>query len=149
MSMQGTLRGIAIRSASRAPMHEQHQAEVTVEHGLIDDYRGSGLRQVTFLDMAQWQETIHELSIALPWHTRRANLLLEGIELAEAVGQQIQIGDCLFTIYGETEPCQRMDELQPGLRSALCFDMRGGVWGRVVRGGLLHVGQHVQVLPSS
>lgn len=147
MSMQGTLRGIAVRAASRAPMQEQQQAEVTVECGLVDDYRGGGLRQVTLLDSAQWQEAIRELGVALPWHTRRANLLLEGIELAEAVGQQIQIGDCLFTIYGETEPCQRMDELQPGLRGTLSLDMRGGVWARVVRGGLVHVGQRVQVLP--
>jgi MOSC domain-containing protein YiiM len=128
-------------------MHEQQQAEVTVERGLVDDYRGGGLRQVTFLDLAQWQEAVQELGVVLPWHTRRANLLLEGIELAETVGQQLQIGDCLFTIYGETEPCQRMDELQPGLRGTLSLDMRGGVWARVVRGGLLQVGQRVQVLP--
>jgi MOSC domain-containing protein YiiM len=127
-------------------MQEQPQAEVTVESGLVDDYRGGGLRQVTFLDSAQWQEAIRELGVTLPWHTRRANLLLEGIELSETVGQQVQIGDCLFTIYGETEPCQRMDELQPGLRGILSLDLRGGVWGRVVRGGLLHVGQGVRVL---
>ena len=147
MSTQGTLQGIAVRAVSRAPMQEQQQAEVTVARGLVDDYRGGGLRQVTFLDSAQWQEAVCELGITLPWQSRRANLLLEGIDLAEAVGQQIQIGECLFTIYGETEPCQRMDELQPGLRSKLCLDMRGGVWGKVVHGGLLQVGQRVQVLP--
>jgi MOSC domain-containing protein YiiM len=102
---------------------------------------------VTLLDSAQWQEAMHELGVTLPWHTRRANLLLDGIDLPEAVGQQIQIGDCLFTISGETEPCQRMDELQPGLRNTLSLDMRGGVWARVVRGVLLQVGQRVQVLP--
>ena len=147
MSTHGTLRGIAVRAASRAPMQERQQAEVTVEHGLVDDYRGGGLRQVTLLDIVQWQEATRELGVVLPWHTRRANLLFEGIDLPEAVGQQMQIGDCLFTIYGETEPCQRMDELQPGLRNTLSLDMRGGVWARVVRGGLLHVGQRVQILP--
>jgi hypothetical protein len=59
----------------------------------------------------------------------------------------MQIGACLFTIYSEIEPCQRMDELQPGLRNTLSLDMRGCVWARVVRGGLLQVGQRVQILP--
>jgi hypothetical protein len=61
MRTQGTLRGIAARAASWAPMQEQHQAAVTVEGGLVDDYRGGGLRQVTLLDIAQWQEALREL----------------------------------------------------------------------------------------
>ena len=147
MSDQGTLQGIAVRDASRAPMQEREQAEVTVEGGITGDYRGSGLRQVTFLSAAQWRETMQELGADLPWHTRRANLLIDGLDLPDAVGQQIRIGDCLFTIYGETEPCQRMEELQPGLQNTLGPDLRAGVWGKVVEGGTLRVGQAVELLP--
>jgi MOSC domain-containing protein YiiM len=128
-------------------MQELQKVDVTVDQGIIDDYRGSGLRQVTFLSTQQWQETLQELGVDLPWHTRRANLLIEGIDLPDVVGQQLQIGDCLFTIYGETEPCQRMEEIQPGLQQALKPDLRAGVWGKVVRGGSLRLGQQVQVLP--
>jgi MOSC domain-containing protein YiiM len=147
MSKQGTLRGIAVRGASRAPMQERQEVEVAVEQGIIQDYRGTGLRQVTFLSAEQWQETMKDLDADLPWHTRRANLLIDGIDLPDAVGEQIRIGDCLFTIYGETEPCQRMEALQPGLQQALQPDLRAGVWGRVVQGGTLQVGDSVQVLP--
>jgi MOSC domain-containing protein YiiM len=149
MPEQGMLQGIAVRSARRAPMQERQQVDVTVEQGIVDDYRGAGLRQVTFLSLQQWRETLQELGVELPWHTRRANLLIEGIDLPEVVGQQLQIGDCLFTIYGETEPCQRMEELQRGLQYALKPDLRAGVWGKVVRGGSLQLGQCVQVLPSA
>ncbi|ETW97433.1 MAG: hypothetical protein ETSY1_22655 [Candidatus Entotheonella factor] len=147
MKEQGILRGIAIRDAQRAPMQARQEAEVTVEQGITEDYRGSGLRQVTFISVEQWQETMKELDVDLPWHTRRANLLIDGIDLPDTVGEQIRIGDCLFTIYGETDPCQRMDELQAGLRRALQPDLRGGVWGKVVEGGTLRVGASVQVIP--
>ncbi|MGQ4808686.1 hypothetical protein NKDENANG_02074 [Candidatus Entotheonellaceae bacterium PAL068K] len=147
MSRQGTLRGLAVRSASRAPMQERQEVEVTVEQGIIGDYRGAGLRQVTFLSTEQWQETLKALDVDLPWHTRRANLLIDGVDLPAAVGEQIRIGDCLFAISGETEPCQRMEELQPGLQQALTPNLRAGVWGKVVKSGTLRVGERVYVIP--
>jgi len=146
MDTSGTLQGIAVREASRAPMKEQQQVEVTITDGIVQDYRGTGLRQVTLLDVRQWQEVLAELGLDLPWHTRRANLLIAGIDLPAAVGWRLQIGACRFAIGGETTPCQRMDELHPGLRQILSPQMRGGVWGKVLQGGTLRVGDSVQVL---
>ncbi len=146
MRTLGTLQGIAIRAASRAPMQEQQQVEVTPTHGIVQDYRGTGLRQVTLLDVGQWQEVLDALGIDLPWHTRRANLLIAGIDLSATVGRRLQIGTCRFAIGGETTPCERMDELHPGLRHVLSPHLRGGVWGRVLQGGSLRVGDSVQVL---
>ena len=146
MRTLGTLQGIAIREASRAPMKEQQQVEVTTTHGIVQDYRGTGLRQVTLLDVGQWQEVLDELGLNLPWYTRRANLLIAGIDLPATVGWRLQIGACRFAIGGETTPCERMDELHPGLRHILSPHMRGGVWGKVLQGGPLHVGDSVQVL---
>jgi len=127
-------------------MKEQRQVEVTTTHGIVQDYRGTGLRQVTLLDIGQWQEALAELGIDLPWYTRRANLLIAGIDLPATVGRRLQIGTCRFAIGGETTPCQRMDELSPGLRHILSPGMRGGVWGKVLQGGPLCVGDSVQVL---
>ena len=146
MRTLGTLQGIAIREASRAPMQEQQQVEVTTTHGIVQDYRGTGLRQVTLLDVGQWQEVLDALGIDLPWHTRRANLLIAGIDLPATVGRRLQIGSCRFAIGGETTPCERMDELHPGLRHVLRPHLRGGVWGKVLQGGSLRVGDSVQVL---
>lgn len=146
MSAVGLVKGIAVRGASRAPMQEQQEVEITMQGGIIQDYRGTGLRQVTFLDTAQWQQVLEELGVALPWYTRRANVLIEGVDLPASVGRRLQIGACRFAIGGETTPCQRMDELQPGLRDILVPAMRGGVWGKVLQGGPLRVGDSVQVL---
>ncbi len=146
MHTPGIVKGIAVRDASRAPMKEQQQVEVTLAHGIVQDYRGTGLRQVTFLDVGQWQEVLDELGIELPWYTRRANVLIEGITLPATVGRRLQVGACRFAIGGETTPCERMDELQPGLRRILVPALRGGVWGKVLQGGALRVGDEVQVL---
>ena len=146
MRTLATVRGIAVREASRVPMKEQQQVEVTLTQGIVQDYRGVGLRQVTFLDAGQWQEVLAELGVELPWYTRRANVLIGGLDLPATVGRRLQIGACRFAIGGETTPCDRMDELQPGLRRVLIPSLRGGVWGKVLQGGPLHVGDEVQVL---
>ncbi len=146
MSTVGIIKAIAVRGASRAPMQEQQEVEVTIPQGIVQDYRGTGLRQVSFLDIGQWQEVLAELGLDLPWSTRRANVLIEGIDLPATVGQRLQIGACRFAIGGETTPCARMDELQAGLRQGLTPNLRGGVWGKVLQGGPLRVGDRVQVL---
>ncbi len=146
MSTLGTVKGIAVREASRAPMKEQHQVEVTTTQGIVQDYRGAGLRQVTFLDVGQWQEVLDELGVELPWYTRRANVLIEGLDLPATVGRRLQVGACRFAIGGETTPCERMEELQSGLRRVLIPGLRAGVWGKVLQGGPLRVGDDVQML---
>ena len=145
MSDQATLQGIAVRGASRAPMREVQEASVTVPDGIVEDYRGTGLRQVTFIDAGQWRQVVGELGVDLPWHTRRANLLVGGLDLPGTVGSRLRIGDCLFEIQGETEPCERMNELQAGLRAGLAPEMRGGVWGKVLESGHIRVGQSVEI----
>ena len=72
--------------------------------------------------------------------------LIEGIDLPATVGRRLQIGVCRFAIGGETTPCDRMEELQPGLRRVLIPGLRGGVWGKVLQGGPLRVGDAVQML---
>jgi MOSC domain-containing protein YiiM len=146
MGTLGIIKGIAVRDASRAPMKEQQQVEVTLQQGIVQDYRGTGLRQVTFLDAGQWQEILDELGVDLPWYTRRANVLIEGIDLPATVGRRLQVGACRFAIGGETTPCGRMDEIQPGLRRILTPALRGGVWGKVLQGGVLRIGDEVHVL---
>ena len=145
MNDRATLQGIAVRGASRAPMREVQEASVTVTDGIVEDYRGTGRRQVTFIDAGQWRQVMQELGVDLPWHTRRANLLVDGLDLPATVGSRLRIGDCLFEIHGETDPCERMEELQAGLRQGLTPEMRGGVWGRVIESGQLRVGQSVEV----
>lgn len=151
--MGGTLIGIATRPAHRAPMEEHQVISVSIERGLEGDHKGSKfpLRQVTVLGLGAWQAALSEVSdacgpVELPWTARRANLLVEGVQLPRAKGGIIAIGDVQLEITAQTVPCGRMDEAQPGLLKALHPDWRGGVTCRVLAGGLLSLKDSVSVL---
>ena len=49
-------------------------------------------------------------------------------------------------VTGQTYPCLRMEEAHAGLLSALAKDWRGGVTARVLAGGVVALGDAVEVL---
>lgn len=143
----GRLAGIARRDAKRAPMETLEAADITVESGVASDSRGRpGQRQVTLLSADDWALACAEVGRQAPWTTRRANLLIEGVDLPREPNRLIAIGDALLETTVEIAPCSRMDEQVPGLTRALEPDRRGGVGCRVVEGGTIRVGDAVRVL---
>ena len=149
--MPGTIIGIARRAAHRAPMETLEASQITVEAGLEGDSRGAKYpdRQITIMSREAWEAALADVERPdLPWTTRRANLLVEGVELPRAAGGVVRIGSVILDITGETNPCARMDEACPGLLKALHPDWRGGVTCSVVEGGPIALGDTVEVLIS-
>ena len=143
----GRLAGIARRDAKRAPMETLDAADITVETGVARDSRGKpGKRQVTLLSADDWALACADAGRQVPWTTRRANLLIEGIDLPREPDRLIAIGDALLETTVEIAPCSRMDEQVPGLKRALEPGWRGGIGCRVVEGGTIRVGDAVRVL---
>lgn len=142
----GTLKAIAWRDRKRGPMREVTSAAVDLETGVAGDFRGKrGARQVTVLSAEVWRSVCDELGAELPWTMRRANLLVEGVELPRRDGAIIDVGDVSLEVTVETDPCSRMDEQHDGLRAALLPDWRGGVCCRVLAGGNIRPGDPVTV----
>ena len=142
----GRLLGIARRSASRAPMELVAEATVGVEFGVEGDSRGrKAHRQVVVMRREDWDAALDALGATLAWTTRRANLLVEGMDLPRHAGDHLVIGDVRLEITGECDPCFRMDEAYEGLKAALTPGWRGGVMTRVVSGGTISVGDEVRV----
>jgi MOSC domain-containing protein YiiM len=147
--MTGRLIGIARRGERRAPMQEVGEGLVTAEGGLIGDFKGAKYprRQITVLAREDWDAALAEIGHpGLPWTARRANLLVEGVELPRAAGGILRIGPVRLEITAQTYPCARMEEAQAGLLSALASDWRGGVTCRVLDGGPITLGDSVDVL---
>lgn len=156
--MSGRLIAIARRNQRRAPMEDADRASISMERGIEGDHKGAKfpLRQVTIIAIEAWRAAIEELvsttddpaAGTLPWTTRRANLLVEQVELPRAKGGLIAIGDVKLEVTAKTVPCRRMDEAFPGLQAALRPDWRGGITCRVIEGGNIAKGDPVEVLLS-
>ncbi len=142
-----TLKSIAIKTVPRAPMQEQERADVTIEKGITGDLRGSQAgRQITILCETAWQNTCDAINTELPWTTRRANLLVDGVEFGEGdIGKTISIGEVCLEIMQETYPCSLMDKQHQGLRDALTPKWRGGVCCNVLSAGSIQIGDRVEI----
>lgn len=145
INAMGKLIGIATRSEKRAPMDRHEHATVLFESGVGTDSRGlkRNHRQVTVLTTEAWSATCSDMNNDMPWTTRRANLLIEGIDLRETMGRKLKIGTVLLEITGELVPCNRMDEQYDGLTKTLAKDWRGGVTCRLLSEGEISVGDTV------
>ncbi len=142
----GRLVGIARREKKRAEMEILKDAEISDETGVANDFRGRpGKRQVTVMSAEAWASACKELGQEIPWTTRRANLLVEDVELPQRTGDVIEVGGVRLLITMEVDPCSRMEEQVQGLRSALTPEWRGGVACTVLKGGPVRVGDNVSV----
>ena len=145
----GRLIGIAGRMQRREPMQEAHAAEISQTGGLEGDFKGAKYprRQITVLAREAWEAALADLGGShLAWTARRANLLVEHVELPRAAGGIVRIGPVRLEVTGQTYPCARMEEAQAGLLKALAREWRGGVTCRVLVGGAVRIGDAVEVL---
>lgn len=148
--MKGKLLGIAIKRASREPMILVEDAYVTIHNGIENDYKGSiKKRQITVLAREAWDEACAQIQVKLPWTSRRANLLIEGISLIDTMDSVLRIGDVVLKINGKTTPCRRMDEIAQGLMDSLDTHWRCGVKCSVIKGGKIAVGDVVTFYPAA
>lgn len=143
----GKLLKIFLRPARGKPTMEVNCASAVVGTGLEGDHfsKTNGNRQITILAKEAWEEACQELNKELDPKLRRANLLVGGIKLEPySIGRILRIGKVRICIEGETRPCRLMDEAEMGLNNALKPNLRGGVFGRVLKGGQIKVGDTVK-----
>ena len=141
----GKILAVAIRTGIGQPMREVEKASATANGGLENDNPVEPDRGITLLSSEQWSAVNQELAADLPWHTRRANLLVECPTLAHLIGETIQIGEVVVEVKGETDPCGVMERQHEGLKAALAPEMRGGVHARILENGTIHVGDELIV----
>ncbi len=143
----GSLIGIARREKKRAPMETLDSAEISTATGVAGDSRGKpGDRQVTLLSARAWQAACAELGRDIEWTTRRSNLLIDDMDLPRAAGHIIAIGNVRLKTTIEIAPCSRMDEQVDGLTAALQPEWRGGVGCEVLDGGIVSIGDPVELI---
>ncbi len=144
MSPSGRLERIWIKRSKRGPMDPKQGASLRSNRGLVGNANQGGRRQVTILDADRWESHMASLGAALDPSTRRANLLVRGVDLAASRGRVLRVGSVRIQIAGETKPCHQMDEALPGLQAAMRPDWGGGAFGIVLDDGDIAVGDAVR-----
>jgi MOSC domain-containing protein YiiM len=129
---------------SRDPLVPVSRVNAVVETGLEGDRHGKrgSRRQVLLVE----QEVLDEFGLA-PGAIRE-QVTVRGLDLDKLVfGARIRVGGALLEVAGPCDPCARMDEVRPGLQTAL--EGRRGRFVRVVEAGSFAVGDALQVEPPA
>ncbi|MBK6798419.1 MAG: MOSC domain-containing protein [Acidobacteria bacterium] len=140
---KGKLRAIWIKRMKRGPMDGADGARLVTGRGIAGNANQGGRRQVTIIEEERWEKFMQLFHSPLPASSRRANLMVSGVDLTESRGKILKIGDCRIQIFGETKPCERMDEALPGLKNAMYADWGGGAFGEVLDDGDIQIGDDV------
>jgi MOSC domain-containing protein YiiM len=147
--MTGRLAGIARRAFPGAPMEVIEHAYLSLALGVTGDARGivkpnKNKRQVSLMELSDWRAATAEIGAEVEWQRRRANLLVDGLDLPQRAGAILRIGETArIETTMECDPCIRMEQVASGLMEALRPDWRGGVLGRVLSEGEIRVGDPI------
>ena len=136
------LAAIWIKRVTRGPMDPVTTATLDTT-GLLGNANRGGRRQVTLISRERWNAVMATLGVPVAPSTRRANLMLSGVDLEKSRGRVLRVGATRLRINGETRPCWQMEEAQPGLQAALDKRWGGGAFAEVLDAGEIHVGDSV------
>ena len=115
-------------------------AKVVKDHGIdgCAHARPSGRRQILFAAAQDLRDVGVDPGLI------RENVTVDGADVMSwPIGQRVRIGEAEFEITMVCDPCERMDELRPGLRQEL--EGKRGMLARVLVSGELRVGSDVVV----
>ena len=151
--MQGTVEAIYIVGEGGAPMQKLDQVKALADCGLEGDryckragyWTGVDECQATLIATEDLEEIDGTTDVRIQNGEHRRNLITGGIRLDSLQGKMFQVGEAVFEYDRPRPPCVYIQKItQPGMTQALVG--RGGICARVVRSGLIRVGDSIVVL---
>jgi MOSC domain-containing protein YiiM len=139
----GRVERLWVKRAHRGAMGARESIELVANRGVEGSADRGGRRQVTLLEREVWESLMRELGSDAGPETRRANVLVSGIDLRASRGRVLRLGGTRIRVGGEVKPCERMEEAVTGLRALMYPEWKGGAFGEIVDGGTVSVGDVV------
>jgi len=132
----------------RGSMLPREALTLVAGEGVPGDHARRTRRPVTIVFADDWAAACADLGREVPPETRRASVYVTGGPANRYLGRRIRLGEALIEIRGAVDPCYRMDEAADGLTAALTPGDRGGIWGVVVEGGTVRLGDGLAEIVS-
>ena len=139
----GRVERLWVKRAHRGAMDARESIDLVAGRGVEGSADRGGRRQVTILEREVWEALVRELGSDAGPETRRANVLVSGIDLRASRGRVLRLGGTRIRVGGEVKPCERMEEAVAGLRALMYPEWRGGAFGQILDGGIVAVGDAV------
>ncbi|GAB5551474.1 MAG: MOSC domain-containing protein [Saprospiraceae bacterium] len=140
----GKIEWIGLRPSSKEEMQVVSSVEVSLEEGLVGDRYASKSkkRQVTLIQKEHLEAVSSLLDKAVTPSSCRRNILISGINLLAFKDRQFKIGEVILEMTGLCHPCSKMERnLGPGGYNAMRG--HGGITARVIKAGIIELGQSV------
>src|SRR4051812_44884715 len=102
LKLVAVLHQIWIKRAHRGVMDATRQATLIAGRGIAGNADRSRRRQITLLDLERWHDLMDRVGGDLETSARRANLVIDSIELFDSRGKTLRIGATRVRILGET-----------------------------------------------
>jgi MOSC domain-containing protein YiiM len=147
----GRVEAIQLHGPRNEPMSVVSEATAEAGMGLTGDQRVYGLRapgtQITFVAAEEVEAMVAETGIPLePLETRR-NVVTRGVSMEALLGRRFRVGAAICIGIKPCTPCTHLESVtRPGVRSGLAN--RGGLRADIEVGGLIQVGDPIELLPD-
>jgi MOSC domain-containing protein YiiM len=144
-----TIASLHVAKGSRLPMRAVDSVTVETAAGIVGDrYHGSRHRQVSVQSLDALAEAEAVFGAPVPAHLTRRNITLSAGAVPRDPGSLIRLGPVLLEVVRVAAPCKLLDDtIGRGAQEAL--RRRGGSICRVLAGGVLHVGDTVDLSPDA
>jgi len=134
-----------VAKGRRLPMKAVDNVEVETARGIVGDrYHGSKHRQVSVQSLDDLLVAADLFGSPIPPGLTRRNITVTGGSIPRDPGAIVRIGEVVLEVVRVAAPCKLLDDtIGAGAQHALRH--RGGSVCRVLEGGAVTVGDHVNV----
>jgi len=158
--MHASVEAICLARTASAPMESLREAEAIAGAGLSGDRycaaigfysprpTDPGAREVTLIEAEALDQLCQEHGLELAPTEHRRNLTTRGVRLRELLGKRFRVGEVVLEGVKDCPPCEHLESLvgKPVMRPLV---ESGGVRARVVEGGMIRVGDRIELVSAA